>query len=514
MILAQYTIRSKQDYIYKTNKVVEIMGASENISNAWNVLFEQARKIGLKVLRVDEAPVFCYEVVRKAFENRTLDMVELFVGGGNETVLFRDQAEGEEESPFQRANKAFSHFLLKEFPGMIPMSVSQVVSGDYREDYRLLMQKSDQEKNSMTPGTDQFILPFSLMDRDIFQPLTDLYDGERYSKECLSKRKVGIRCRDADKAIKLLDEMTKDRGNESLLAVIHADGNNMGSKIMELLGDKQDYDSCVNAMRSFTRDTDDAFVTTGLKALDSCRERLMEKYKTNKAYLDKNGNIKEKKFAVRKVLADGDDVTFICNARFAMDYVKAYIEAVSGYKSVEHPGWQYSSCAGICIFHSHYSFAEAYHLSEKACDDGAKSEVHKVEADGRQIPIEEGWVDFHYIHSGIGGNLLSIRDRQGTLEKMARPWCVSSPDKPMSYEKLKKLALILQKYDVSRSDIKNLGIDWEDSEEAGLQSLRRVYGHHVGLEQELSSRLKWTEQQLMKAVYDLAEVYDLWFSED
>lgn len=512
MILAQYTIRSKQEYIYKTNKIVEIMGASENISNAWNMLFEQAeKKCGFKVCRATVK--FDFESTRKAFENRTLDMVELFVGGGNETVLFRDKVEDEDEGPFQRVNKVFSYFLLKNYPGMIPMAVCQKVSGNYQEDYRFLMKKSDKEKNSMIPGTDHFILPFSMMDRDTFQALTDLYNGERYSKESLSKRRVGIKCRNNDNAVKLLDDMATRRGDESLLAVVHADGNNMGSKIMKLLGDNPDYDYCVNAMRRFSEDTAKAFVTYGLEAIENCKNKLINKYKSNKSYVDKNGNIKEQIFTFRKVIADGDDITFICNARFAMEYTKAYIEAVQNYKKDHESEWDYSSCAGICIFHSHYSFAEAYNLAEKACDDGAKSAVHKVGVDGKQLPIEEGWVDFHFIHSGVGGKLFTIREKQGTLSKMARPWCVSAVNNPRSYNKLEKLAKIFVKYNVTRTDIKALGVEWENSEEAGYTSLSRVYGHHKGLKNEIDSKLKWNETQLMEAVYDLAEIYDLWFSE-
>jgi len=38
----------------------------------------------------------------------------------------------------------------------------------------------------------------------------------------------------------------------------------MGSKISEMLTDKEDYDSCVNIMREFTADTAKAFENQGL----------------------------------------------------------------------------------------------------------------------------------------------------------------------------------------------------------------------------------------------------------
>lgn len=510
MELSLYTIRSKQEYIYRTNKIVEIVGASENISNAWNVLFEQAQAKGLRTRRAEGE--FSFKEVKEDFKKNNLDMAELFCGGGNDTVLFRDR------ECYIRANKAFSYCLLEQYPGMIPMSVSVHVTGDYRDDYAHLMEESDIEKNRMIPGRDQFILPFSLMDRDTFLPMTDMEKGIRYPKERLGKRKTGIRVREKGTgmdAIKLLDDMVTKRGEESLLAVIHADGNNMGNKIMEMLGDRTEYDYCVNAMRRFTADTSEAFVTYGLAGIARCQKELMEKYHGQKGFTDSHGRLKESMFAYRKIISDGDDMTFICNARFAMAYTRAYVKAVQNYQKEKHSDWTYSSCAGICIFHSHYSFAQAYQLAEKACDDGAKDKVHLIK-DGKVIPIEEGWADFHYIHSGVGGDLETIRKVQGTADRMARPWRIDGAD-PMSlyaYEKLEKLVRLLKEFRVSRTDIKSLGIDWEDGTEAGLASLRRVLGHHPGLEEKLKAGVKWDDKQLMKAIYDLAEVYDLWFAEE
>ena len=53
MILAQYTIRSKQDYIFKTNRVLEIVGASKIIEGIWDDLFGCAVDLGLKTEKTD-----------------------------------------------------------------------------------------------------------------------------------------------------------------------------------------------------------------------------------------------------------------------------------------------------------------------------------------------------------------------------------------------------------------------------------------------------------------------------
>lgn len=496
MVLAQYTIRSKQEYIFRTNRMVEIAGASENISQSWNILFNQADEIGKKLRRVSENIPFCMEEVKRLFDERKLNGIELFCGGGNDTVLY-DSIE-----TYLEVNKAFSRFLLENYPGMIPMAVACEYSGDYDKDYANLMKQSDIEKNKMISGQSDFILPFSMMDRTTFQPYSDIINiagsSVRVTDEAKAKRKTGLKIREQDETVKLLDDLITKKGEESLLAVVHADGNNMGSKISEMLTDKKDYDSCVNVMREFTADTAKAFGKSGLDAMQKCQQQLKEDYK------DKYD---EKAFFFRKIIADGDDMTFVCNARFVMDYVRAYLEAVQNYNNKGEKEWRYSSCAGICIFHSHYPFARAYSLAEQACES-AKKNVH-----GECIK-EESWVDFHYIQNGVGGDLEQIREHQGVTGCMARPWRIdikANTDRK-NYNTLRILTDIMKENGVSRSDIKTIGSEMEGSYSYGKFELNRVYGHHRNLQSEIKEKLKIDkEEDLLPIIYDLSEVYDLWF---
>ena len=496
MVLAQYTIRSKQEYIFRTNRMVEIAGASENISQSWNILFNQADEIGKKLRRVSENTPFCMEDVKRLFDEQKLNGIELFCGGGNDTVLY-DSIE-----TYWGVNKAFSRFLLENYPGMIPMAVACEYSGDYDKDYANLMKQSDIEKNKMISGQSDFILPFSMMDRTTFQPYSDIINiagsSVRVTDEAKAKRKMGLKIREQDETVKLLDDLITKKGEESLLAVVHADGNNMGNKISEMLTDKKDYDSCVNVMREFTADTAKAFGKSGLDAMQKCQQQLKEDYK------DKYD---EKAFFFRKIIADGDDMTFVCNARFVMDYVRAYLEAVQNYNNKGEKEWRYSSCAGICIFHSHYPFARAYSLAEQACES-AKKNVH-----GECIK-EESWVDFHSIHNGVGGDLEQIREHQRVTGCMARPWRIdikANTDRK-NYNTLRILTDIMKENGVSRSDIKIIGSEMEGSYSYGKFELNRVYGHHRNLENKIKQKLKIDkEEDLLPIIYDLSEVYDLWF---
>lgn len=497
-ILAQYTIRSKQAYIFQTNKILEIVGASVNISNAWNVLFKCAERVGIETKKNESKEKLVLKNVLKNFSDGSLQMVELFCGGGNETVLY-DSMES-----YIKVNRAFSFTLIKEYPGMIPMTVCTEYTGDYRKDYAALMEKAERKKNTMVPALEQFILPFSQMDRNTFSPLSENDSkGNKLSYESLSKQKTGIGVRDEN--VKILDEMTTRKGEESLLAVVHADGNNMGSKVMDLLGEESSYEECINKMREFTATTAYVFSDYGVQKMKACREQLQKKYSGAK--------LSAKHYAFRMIIADGDDLTFICNARFVMEYTKAYLNAVQSFRNAAEADWKYSSCAGICIFHSHYPFSKAYSIAEQACDS-AKEKVHKTDQKSLQTPVEECWIDYHYIHSGLGGDLNELRDRHGTAECLARPWRITMQGKTADedFVKLEELAAVLERNKVSRGDVKTVGNVFEISREDAYRELDRVCGHHRGLKNELDG-LFAEKDRMLKTWYDLAEIYDLWFQE-
>ena len=111
----------------------------------------------------------------------------------------------------------------------------------------------------MISGQNDFILPFSMMDRNTFQPYSRVIyykdSPVRLTDEAYSKRIPGQEISRKDQDVKLLDNMVTEKGQESLLAVVHADGNNMGIKIAEMLKGKTDYDTCISEMRKFTADT-------------------------------------------------------------------------------------------------------------------------------------------------------------------------------------------------------------------------------------------------------------------
>ena len=97
---------------------------------------------------------------------------------------------------------------------------------------------------------------------------------------------------------------------------------------------------------------------------------------------------------------------------------------------------------------------------------------------------------------------------------MARPWRIdikANTDRK-NYNTLRILTDIMKENGVSRSDIKTIGSEMEGSYSYGKFELNRVYGHHRNLQSEIKEKLKIDkEEDLLPIIYDLSEVYDLWF---
>ena len=508
-ILAQYTIRSKQSYIFRTNAMREITGASALIRDAWDVLFKKATDAGLITEKLPDDLNTAFDL-NSAFCNGA-QMVDLFRGGGNDTVLFKD------EESMKLANAAFTRALLEECPGMIPMCAWVETGENYKDDYQKLMEASEREKNRMAPGLSLAMAPFSMMDRKTFQPIACVKTEGGREQQLTAEAEAKLRKFGMGKE-KQPGDVLDDIGK--LLAVVHADGNNMGQKIIQLLGKRTTYAECVPLMRKFTDATARAF-TGGenkepRKALETYAE---EKGKDAIA----RGEVND--YIVRWIVHDGDDATFVCNANRALELTEYYLKKVlkhqnEGVEDANGDLFQYSSCAGICLFHSHYPFSMAYAMAEEACDS-AKKPVHRPaeKKEGEKGPqfIDEAWIDFHFIHSGLSGDLADLREQQGTAERMARPWLVTVEDEDarMTTKKLSSLAERLRLFHgVTRTNIKALGAAWERSKAEGIAELHRVYSHARcadKLRDELENMFGKDENVQMKAIYDLAEVYDLWF---
>lgn len=576
-ILAMYDILGKQDYIYKSSKIKEIAGGSYIIRDCFaKCLFPAAKEVSKeeKEKREKEGKggsgggIFTYkwrdmvkerdpqeekmledepvEFTRENFKNRIKKGFigeVVYDGGGNFFVLYRGI------DVYREVNRRFYHKLLEETYSLRVLTtyIEGVDFDNYLADRNKMYAKHKrrEQRESMTAPVNT--LPIVQTDYRTSLPLAELqWIGDREEKVTyeskkkyekyaeLEKYEQPIRYGDCtedgkyrrdeeaetEKQIarqamgsRLLDNMITEKGEESLLAVIYIDGNNMGAKVDSCLdaGDDKSYETCVKALREFSDEIQTHYIDNRIRDVDTFLSENTKKLR-------------------RFVIYAGDEITFICNARNAYDVAKEYLTKLAADSPEGAPR---TSCAGIAVFHSHAPFREAYRIAEECCESGKKLM--------KELKIKNAsMIDFHYCQGAFGTSLEAIRKDEET-EDCSRPWFVYY-DGEEGAESGEKPALIKRKYvsddivqemkkmlnKIGNSNIKDLAVSAKRSEADFRSELERISAHQKAEKQEdkvdftlgglLDDKDAERKTELMdiqrKLIYDMAIVYDIWFNDE
>ena len=102
LVTALYDCRSKQEYIYRTNKVKEIAGGSALLAHVYEMFYDKCRDNGIAL----ETDWRTKKFVKKDFESSADDGIVIYEGGGNLYMMFKTR------DIYLKANKLFSKMLL------------------------------------------------------------------------------------------------------------------------------------------------------------------------------------------------------------------------------------------------------------------------------------------------------------------------------------------------------------------------------------------------------------------
>lgn len=502
-VLAMYDVRGKQEYIYRSRKIREIVGASAIIRDVFkDYLYPAAVEIRNKDRNLgDQEAIYLYhkkekeEFSAEAFEGRmeegNLIGEVVYDGGGNFLVLYKDK-----ETCIE-VNKIFTKNLMQ---GTYTLKVLCTILEEpdfhaYSKDNKRL-----HEQHQKNEARESVIYPVNSLPVVQVDPLTSRpLSVKRQTADMKGKlEKMSLeRAAKCDKYLqevkiqgdaigeKVLDEIVTERGKESLLAVIYIDGNNMGAQVQECLKGKESYEECVTELRRFSEEIQKNYVDDRISAIN---RMLDDKYKDS---------LHKKR---RTIVSAGDEMTIICNARDALDVVKAYFDKMPK---------ECSSCAGIAIFHSHAPYAEAYRLAEECCESGKD----RMKEQGLN---HASFMDFHYCQGGIGISLEKIREKELQGEECSRPWMIHSHSKDQpdgfgySLELAEEMAERLKQ--LGRSNVKAL-LDVALNSPAALEMELERINAHSAQRQDFTLGRKLNEEQKRKLIYDIVLVYDLWFAE-
>lgn len=344
-VLAMYDVRGIQNYIFKSNLAKEIIGASAIVDSIIINGLEEYKKS--KVEKDNEKYYLTdweNDDAHKFFSDANVLMQVMFIGGGNAYVLFKTGAICEKVNHFLGKYVLDKTYSLNLSVAVVAMTES------YKNDYAAINNEMRRIKSYMPLTQPVGALPFMMADSVTGYPLTHIEKGDKYCTESYLKRNAFYHLPEREDE-KIFDNMVIQKGDNSILAVCHIDGNSMGVRIINTMKDKKLYKDAIPAMRKLSIEIAKTFED----AYDAMEDFMDE--------LSSSVKIDNKHKLYRKIITAGDDITFVCNAKLAIPAVKYFLQNL---------GTEYSACGGIAFFNSHFPFSDAYKVAEACCESAKK----------------------------------------------------------------------------------------------------------------------------------------------
>lgn len=448
-----------QNYIFNSNRLKENVGASYLVAAATEKWVRDLVQESNLSHNIDNNGGF----TKQTIDEHGLDIEVLYCGGGNAVLLFRQESQV----------KDFTHYLsrraITDAPGLRLTFYQQNINwkdGDVfeKEDQRrgvsyvvsdalkqIKTQRSKQPLQtgiaglSVTTMCASSSLPATVLDIDPdgnWQAISAEVHAKREAVDVANKelnkllvevqsRLAIVREKHPEKDLipsnlenycfaLELDDLGRTKGESSFIAVVHADGNDMGMLIQGLkidYPDPQHNREYIDKMRDFSENAKKAAQSALVEALILLMLSVREK--DGKGFihgLHSQSDIqlkqdpKNSKFILpfRPLVSGGDDITFVCDGRIGLDIAVCFIKAFET-KTREYLDQRLTACAGIAIVNAHYPFARAYELAEELCQS-AKWERHN----SRQK--QSSLIDWHYTTGGLYDDLDGMRQREYQVE--------------------------------------------------------------------------------------------------
>ncbi len=408
-VLVMYDVRGIQNYIFRTAKLKDAIGASALVEN----IFEETLETAVNCVK-DNGNTLSADLQwfdengPRAYKESGKDVVVLYIGGGNAYVMMRNKRIA------VAVTKKMSREVIEKTYSLQLAAAMVEVTGNYSEDYENLNIKMAEVKANMIVSKPIGALPIMEVEIKTGYPAvgTDPLTKTVISCESQLKKSAGDAARrymsDSEKK---MEEYITEKEVDSTIAVVHIDGNNMGLRIRGLVEGITNYEKAVNRMREISYNINTSFK----KAFDEMKEFFNKNAPKVKAFRKKKSD-----YYLVKVIAAGDDITYVCNGKIAIATVEFFAKNVSKRTMISEESsglnteedirrYGFSVCAGISFVGSHFPFNIAYDVAESCCGaakNAAKTEENK---DGDNIG---NWFDFMFCRNVQTRNLEDMRKRE------------------------------------------------------------------------------------------------------
>lgn len=363
-----FTVQGIQSYIFQTNNLREIIGASEIVEAVCTTWFSDfCKKNGIKG-----------ESIQQAAGN-----IKFFAEEKDAESIFKD----------------FGDCVRQNAPGL-PFSQAVVKDLDFDAlDSALSAQRNiplqdfdiGHMARQMAKSTGDMAVSMDSIKNENYLKKRNSIDRTnlaKFNKSSIAdeslREKAGILNRKA--LVDDFEEMASE-GKHSWLALIHIDGNGMGNHIGDLIKIYKD-DSVARAIairefaENISKSTNEAF---------------------KKAYEEIFGQFGEDKIPFRPLILGGDDVTLILRAEFAIPFIQVFLNEYE-IESEKNTGRKFTACAGIAFVKAKFPFHYTTELAEELCK-AAKESCNRQKS---------GFV-FHKVLDSFISNYEELVDRELTL---------------------------------------------------------------------------------------------------
>ncbi len=358
------SVQGIQSFIFQTNTLRDIIGASEIVDAVCNEQFEKYRGSGELVLHA----------------------------AGNIKCIYGSKAECE------KVVRCFPKEIAEFAPGI---TISQaVVAFEDTEDFanvvNALESKLKIQRNrpmrSLTVGyigvrrSGSTGLPIVGDENGQYKAdAAVLAKQKHYKREILCERSFGANCPSKYFPYNI-EDMTRQN---DWVAIMHIDGNGLG-KIVQKVGHKR------AVFSRFSEELNSATIAAAQKTFSDCQNEY-----------EWRGVI-----PIRPVVLGGDDVTLICRGDIALFYAKQYMqhfeEETRTMESLRGEGITsgLTACAGIAFVKSSFPFYYGYQLAEDLCKY-AKKEAKQIDAD-----CAPSCLMFHKMQDAFAQEYADIQERE------------------------------------------------------------------------------------------------------
>lgn len=388
-------IQGIQGFIFQTNKLREIIGASELVEEICTSLFKEyhSEKPGTELIIGAAGNIKCIFEKKEDCENAVLNFPQKVLKTAPGITVSQAVVEFDENDSFKDVvDELESRLRIQRNIPAAPTQYGALGINRSRQT-GLPAVVADLEEGGKSLHIDESTLN-KLYRKDLSRNLWRKQTTKELSVKFFNDENILHR--------EIPYDIRTMTGQNDWVAIIHADGNGLG-QVVQKVGKSKEY------FREFSDKLNKATTEAAQKAVaDVLKE-----------------SVDYAKLPMRPVVLGGDDLTIICKADLALDFTEKFLkyfeektkeylgEILKNHKVFPGEKDYLTACAGIAYIKSSYPFYYGYDLAEGLCSESKKA-AKKEHGEGGLAP---SCLMFHKVQDSFVKNYNDISDRELSINE-------------------------------------------------------------------------------------------------